>query len=195
MTASFTPQNRVTAQVSVSRSQGGMIGFDLPISQPTLQPPTSSHQTPSLPVTTTIPCAPTASSNRSRPPSPSLHYRATNGAGSGTATSSSDGSDHTHKSATDTTSRRSQYRDGSSSRTSRGHRILGDYTLSKTLGVGIMGRVKLATHNVTGEKVLVTPSQLTSPHHLFPLLLPACCQDSATQTYLVTPHKPPGRGR
>ena len=33
------------------------------------------------------------------------------------------------------------------------NRILGDYTLSKTLGAGSMGKVKLATHNVTGEKV------------------------------------------
>jgi len=43
----------------------------------------------------------------------------------------------------------------------RGHRILGDYTLGKTLGVGSITskvKVKLATHNVTGEKVLVTPS-------------------------------------
>jgi serine/threonine protein kinase len=33
------------------------------------------------------------------------------------------------------------------------NRILGDYTLSKTLGAGSMGKVKLAHHNVTGEKV------------------------------------------
>lgn len=32
-------------------------------------------------------------------------------------------------------------------------RILGDYTLSKTLGKGNSGKVKLATHNITGEKV------------------------------------------
>jgi serine/threonine protein kinase len=32
---------------------------------------------------------------------------------------------------------------------------LGDYTLSKTLGAGSMGKVKLATHNITGEKVCV----------------------------------------
>jgi serine/threonine protein kinase len=35
----------------------------------------------------------------------------------------------------------------------RTNRILGDYTLSKTLGAGSMGKVKLATHNITGEKV------------------------------------------
>jgi hypothetical protein len=33
------------------------------------------------------------------------------------------------------------------------NRILGDYTLSKTLGAGSTGKVKLAHHNITGEKV------------------------------------------
>ncbi|KAJ7640305.1 Pkinase-domain-containing protein [Mycena polygramma] len=37
----------------------------------------------------------------------------------------------------------------------RSNRVLGDYTLSKTLGAGSMGKVKLATHNVTGEKLAV----------------------------------------
>ncbi|KAF7305453.1 Non-specific serine/threonine protein kinase [Mycena chlorophos] len=37
----------------------------------------------------------------------------------------------------------------------RSNRILGDYTLSKTLGAGSMGRVKLATHNVTGQEYAV----------------------------------------
>lgn len=41
----------------------------------------------------------------------------------------------------------------SSSRQRSSNRILGDYTLSKTLGAGSMGKVKLATHNGTGEKV------------------------------------------
>jgi serine/threonine protein kinase KIN1/2 len=49
---------------------------------------------------------------------------------------------------------RSGHRDGASGNRSRGsHRILGDYTLSKTLGAGSMGKVKLAHHNITGEKV------------------------------------------
>ncbi|KAE9394058.1 Pkinase-domain-containing protein [Gymnopus androsaceus JB14] len=43
----------------------------------------------------------------------------------------------------------------SSSKTSRSNRILGDYTLSKTLGAGSMGKVKLATHNMTGEQLAV----------------------------------------
>ncbi|KAJ3977096.1 CAMK/CAMKL/Kin1 protein kinase [Lentinula raphanica] len=46
-------------------------------------------------------------------------------------------------------------RHASSSRTSRSNRILGDYTLSKTLGAGSMGKVKLATHNITGEQLAV----------------------------------------
>ncbi|CAK5277862.1 unnamed protein product [Mycena citricolor] len=37
----------------------------------------------------------------------------------------------------------------------RTNRILGDYTLSKTLGAGSMGKVKLATHNITGETLAV----------------------------------------
>ncbi|KAJ7773667.1 hypothetical protein DFH07DRAFT_990242 [Mycena maculata] len=37
----------------------------------------------------------------------------------------------------------------------RVNRILGEYTLSKTLGAGSMGKVKLATHNVSGEKLAV----------------------------------------
>ena len=46
--------------------------------------------------------------------------------------------------------------EGSSSNKSRsGTRILGDYTLSKTLGAGSMGKVKLAHHNITGEKVSI----------------------------------------
>ncbi|TFY69042.1 hypothetical protein EVJ58_g628 [Rhodofomes roseus] len=35
------------------------------------------------------------------------------------------------------------------------NRILGDYTLSKTLGAGSMGKVKLAHHSITGEKLAV----------------------------------------
>ena len=38
-------------------------------------------------------------------------------------------------------------------KTSRSSKVLGDYTLGKTLGQGSMGKVKLAQHNGTGEKV------------------------------------------
>ncbi|KDQ10900.1 hypothetical protein BOTBODRAFT_35841 [Botryobasidium botryosum FD-172 SS1] len=43
----------------------------------------------------------------------------------------------------------------SQSRTRSTNRILGDYTLGKTLGAGSMGKVKLAQHNGTGEKLAV----------------------------------------
>lgn len=33
------------------------------------------------------------------------------------------------------------------------NKIIGNYTLAKTLGAGSMGKVKLATHNASGEKV------------------------------------------
>lgn len=51
-------------------------------------------------------------------------------------------------------SRRQQSRDQLTSRTSRGSsRVLGDYTLGKTLGAGSMGKVKLAQHANSDEKV------------------------------------------
>ncbi|KAF8346312.1 hypothetical protein F5887DRAFT_883567 [Amanita rubescens] len=37
----------------------------------------------------------------------------------------------------------------------RSNRILGDYTIGKTLGAGSMGKVKLAVHNVSGEKLAI----------------------------------------
>ncbi|KAF8129971.1 hypothetical protein EV363DRAFT_1168110 [Boletus edulis] len=49
-----------------------------------------------------------------------------------------------------------QHRDGSTSKQSRStNKVLGDYTLTKTLGAGSMGKVKLATHNVTDEKLAI----------------------------------------
>lgn len=45
-------------------------------------------------------------------------------------------------------------------RTASRNRVLGDYTLSKTLGAGSMGKVKLAHHNVTGEKVCIPNSPM-----------------------------------
>jgi serine/threonine protein kinase len=45
---------------------------------------------------------------------------------------------------------------GSSGTTKRSSsRVLGDYTLSKSLGQGSMGKVKLAHHNITHQKVCV----------------------------------------
>ncbi|KAG5730333.1 hypothetical protein E4T56_gene11721 [Termitomyces sp. T112] len=51
----------------------------------------------------------------------------------------------------------------SASRHSRSNRILGDYVLSKTLGAGSMGKVKLATHSATGEKLAVKILPRTHP--------------------------------
>ncbi|KII84880.1 hypothetical protein PLICRDRAFT_179208 [Plicaturopsis crispa FD-325 SS-3] len=56
------------------------------------------------------------------------------------------------------------HRDASKPRTTS--HILGNYTLSKTLGVGSMGKVKLATHNVTGEKVAVKILPRSPPHRV-----------------------------
>ncbi|KAF9530809.1 hypothetical protein CPB83DRAFT_850357 [Crepidotus variabilis] len=51
---------------------------------------------------------------------------------------------------------RRRHRDEHGTTTRRsGRRLLGDYTLSKTLGAGSMGQVRLATHNVTSEKLAV----------------------------------------
>jgi len=187
-------ESRVAAQVSVSLSHGGIIGLDFPISQPTSQSPASSHHTPSLPVPARVPHAPTTSFNKARGLSPPLPYSATNGAGFGIDTSSSDGSDRTRGSATKTTSSRRQRRDGSPRRTSRGHWILGDYTLTETLGVGSMGKVKLTIHKVTGEKVFVILSLsrslvliVTSPPS--PSLLSRFCH-AHTSRYLLQTSRP-----
>ncbi|OBZ72950.1 Protein kinase kin1 [Grifola frondosa] len=53
--------------------------------------------------------------------------------------------------------------EGASSKPRSSNRILGDYTLSKTLGAGSMGKVKLAHHNVTGEKLAVKILPRASP--------------------------------
>ncbi|KAG6810693.1 hypothetical protein H0H92_010718 [Tricholoma furcatifolium] len=45
----------------------------------------------------------------------------------------------------------------------RSNRILNDYILSKTLGAGSMGKVKLATHSTTGEKLAVKILPRTQP--------------------------------
>lgn len=50
--------------------------------------------------------------------------------------------------------RRDPSTDSQSQPRSRG-RVLGSYTMSRTLGAGSMGKVKLAVHNETGEKVII----------------------------------------
>lgn len=76
--------------------------------------------------------------------------------GPASVSSSSDAKgDRSQVVAGDENAQRRRHRDESATRPSRTNRILGDYTLSKTLGAGSMGKVKLATHNVTGEKLAV----------------------------------------
>lgn len=77
---------------------------------------------------------------------------------------------------------------GTSGRNPR--RTLGDYTLTKTLGAGSMGKVKLAKHNLTDEEVRPTLPFLT-PADLFvcqlavkilPRVNPASQQHSSNAT-------------
>jgi serine/threonine protein kinase len=65
-----------------------------------------------------------------------------------------------------------QHRDGSVSKQPRSaNRVLGDYTLTKTLGAGSMGKVKLATHNVTEERVRRSRTPSCASRSIFPLQL------------------------
>ncbi|KAF8120310.1 hypothetical protein EV363DRAFT_1373028 [Boletus edulis] len=49
-----------------------------------------------------------------------------------------------------------QHRDGSTSKQSHStNKVLGDYTLTKTLGAGSMGKVEFATHDVAGERLAI----------------------------------------
>ncbi|KAG1729329.1 uncharacterized protein EDB91DRAFT_1159743 [Suillus paluster] len=146
--------------------------FDMAITQPpsALQPqllssppPARTHtSTSSTTATTTFTTAsttpitaiprplpvprPQATSHRPRPVSMPPQAFSTS-----TPTSSSD---RDRQPTTD--SKHRQTRDGSTSKQGRSsNRILGDYTLTKTLGAGSMGKVKLAIHNVTEEKLAV----------------------------------------
>ena len=158
--SSVVPQlNQVPEDTEAAQptpSHGGVIGgheFDLQASQMTFstQPPPSNALTSPVPIPRT-----TVLSNKPRPVSmPPQPYAATTTPVTGSnTTSSSDTKDRSRMPSNDTTSTRRPHREGvSGTRPSRSNRILGDYTLSKTLGAGSMGKVKLATHNITGEKV------------------------------------------
>jgi serine/threonine protein kinase KIN1/2 len=151
----------VTEAGAITPSHGGMVQgheFDLPISQkipdteqaqtPVRDPPqlatNGAHATPPI----ALPAPPgqgvsprrTTSVNKPRPvsmpPQPSVppandrdRQHGEDGARRGGKTESVSGTRRTS------------------------NRVLGDYTLSKTLGAGSMGKVKLAHHNITGEKV------------------------------------------
>ncbi|KAF8966120.1 hypothetical protein BDZ97DRAFT_1729406 [Flammula alnicola] len=150
----------------VTPSHGGMIGgheFDMAISQP---PHPQSQQHPSTPTYNTTITAPaprgsTPNSHRPRPVSmPPQAYAANAPVVPANAASNTSSLETRERSQppTDENRERRRTRDEHSSttgRSSRSNRILGDYTLSKTLGAGSMGKVKLATHNSTGEKLAV----------------------------------------
>ena len=155
--SSLVPQlNQVPEDIEggqLAPSHGGVIGgheFDLHSTQMT----SSTQPPPSNTFTTPVPRG-TLPSNKPRPVSmPPQPYAATTPVTGSATTTSSDTKDRSKMPSNDTTHQRRQHRDGSSgTKPSRSNRILGDYTLSKTLGAGSMGKVKLATHNITGEKV------------------------------------------
>lgn len=152
------PEDAVAGQITPSH--GGMIGgheFEMPVSQSQSQQPHPS--TPNHNPTTAAPApalrGSTPNSHRPRPVSmPPQPYAATPPVGTSNQTPSSSET----RERSDENRERRRHRDEHSSttgRSSRSNRILGDYTLSKTLGAGSMGKVKLATHNITGEKVCV----------------------------------------
>jgi serine/threonine protein kinase KIN1/2 len=150
------PEDDVAGQTSPSVIPGHE--FDMSISQSThpeiLHPSSTTADTLNTPQTR----GSTPSSRRTRPLSmPPQSYTSNVPANSAATT---DVSDSKH----DENSQRRKHREehSSSTKPSRSNRILGDYTLSKTLGAGSMGKVKLATHNITGEKVCAS---LLSPSH------------------------------
>ena len=151
------PEDAVAGHVTPSH--GGMIGgheFDMAISQPQQQP--GQQQTVNHHTTATAPRGATPNSHRPRPvsmPPQAFAAPATPTAAPSTNTSSTDARDRSQPAADENRERRRHRDDHSTTagKSSRSNRILGDYTLSKTLGAGSMGKVKLATHNITGEKV------------------------------------------
>ena len=151
----------VTEAGAITPSHGGMVQgheFDLPISQKTSSneqaqtpvtdtPPPPSNGTSAIP-STTLPAPPgqavsprrTTSANKPRPVSmpPQAYVPASNDRD---RQHGEDGGRHGGRG------------DASSGTRRTSNRVLGDYTLSKTLGAGSMGKVKLAHHNISGEKV------------------------------------------
>ena len=147
------PEDDVAGQMTPSLIPGHE--FDMPISQsnyPEIVHPSLSTRTDTHNLSQTT--GPTASFHHPRPLSmPPQPYTSSSpaAAGNSAVTDASDSKDRSY----DENSQRRRHRDehASSSKPSRSNRILGDYTLSKTLGAGSMGKVKLATHNISGEKV------------------------------------------
>lgn len=155
----------------ITPSHAGGYGSDMAITQPpsahqpqllSSPPPARSHTlTPLTTTKATVTTATTTQNTTTPRPLPSPRSQATSHRprpvsmppqAFGTTTPMSSSSDRERQQTTD--SKHRQIRDGSTSKQGRSsHRILGDYTLTKTLGAGSMGKVKLAIHNITEEKV------------------------------------------
>ncbi|KAF5319597.1 hypothetical protein D9619_008686 [Psilocybe cf. subviscida] len=162
-------------------SLGGMIGgheFEMPISQ--AQPhssttPNHNRTSPSpaatpAPAPAPVPRGTTSNAHRPRPVSmPPQSFAPEN-----KSQSAANGDENRER-------RRHRDEHGSSTgRSTRGNRLLGDYTLSKTLGAGSMGKVKLATHNITGEKLAVKILPRSHPQPP-PVVNGSSTNDSATR--------------
>lgn len=156
----------------ITPSHAGAYEFDMAITQPpsvhqpqllSSPPPARSHTlTPSTTIATTFTTATTTQNTATPRPLPSPRPQATSHRPrpvsmppqAFTTTTPTSSSDRERQQTTD--SKHRQTRDGSTSKQGRSsNRILGDYTLTKTLGAGSMGKVKLAIHNVTEEKLAV----------------------------------------
>ena len=79
--------------------------------------------------------------------------------------------------------------------TRNSNKVLGDYTLGKTLGQGSMGKVKLAQHNITGEKVRASPvlyynvlTRFQLAIKIVPRAQPAAISASAAQDAVAKQH-------
>lgn len=158
------PEDAVAGHVTPSH--GGLISgheFDMTISPPHPQyqsQASSPSHTTALPAP--LPRGSTPNSHRQRPVSmPPQTFLL---AGTANPAPTSETRERSH----DENKERRRHRDDTT-RSSRSNRILGDYTLSKTLGAGSMGKVKLATHNITGEKVRVMMDEGGSLQtHIYP---------------------------
>ncbi|KDR72880.1 hypothetical protein GALMADRAFT_158535 [Galerina marginata CBS 339.88] len=154
------PEDAVAGQITPSH--GGMIGgheFEMTITQPSPQQHPPSTPTHNMPLPAPAPRGTTPNSHRPRPVSMPPQAFTPNppvvgGNRDGATPSSSDARERSQPPADENRERR-RHREDTTGRSSRSNRILGDYTLSKTLGAGSMGKVKLATHNITGEKLAV----------------------------------------
>ncbi len=142
----------VEGTVAHTPSHGGTVTagheFDMQILR-------SSHPQPDShpPVSAAVPRS-SGSATRQRPVSmpPQAYNIASVAPANGSNTGSTlDTKDHRTHTTGEERRRDGSRSNGTSNRAQR--RILGDYTLTKTLGAGSMGKVKLATHNLTGEQV------------------------------------------